>query len=115
MPLPTGTWSAIVNGQRASLVISSVDASGIVSGTISMPDAIPISGLWDEISQKLTFGTASLLQIFSAHLFEDQFRMPGIVGGTVFTLAGSFTGQISATAPDPDRPIFGWYAQIGLP
>jgi hypothetical protein len=52
--------------------------------------------------------------VFTAFLFQDQFRMPGIMGGSVFTLAGSFTGQMSGGVPDADRPVFGWYAQIGL-
>jgi hypothetical protein len=121
MPLPTGTWSANVNGQRGSLVVTSVDAAGVVAGTINLSapvGALGISGIWDEITQKLTFGpppTIGLGFVFTAFLFRDQFRVPGIVGGSVFTLAGSFTGEISGAAINPDQPVFGWYAQIGLP
>ena len=112
MPLPTGSWSAVANGQRTTLVIASVDASGLVAGTYA---GTAISGLWDEITQRLTFGPPGFydLEIFTAFLFEDQFRMPGIIGGTVYTLAGHYT-DASSGVTDVDRPTFGWYAQIGL-
>ena len=119
MPLPIGSWNANVNGQRVSFVIASVDAGGVVVGTINLPlpvGALNVSGIWDEITQKLIFGnSAGFVFVFTAFLFQGKFRMPGIVGGSVFTLAGSFTGQMSGGAIDADRPAFGWYAQIGLP
>ena len=118
MPLPIGSWSANVNGQPVSFVIASVDVTGVVVGTINLPaptGVLHVSGIWDEITQKLIFGNSvGFFWVFTAFLFQDQFRMPGIVGGSVFTLAGPFTGPMSGVAPDADRPVFGWYAQIGL-
>jgi hypothetical protein len=52
MPLETGTWTINQSGTLAQLTITSVDAAGNVSGTLL---AAPISGLWNEVLQKLTF------------------------------------------------------------
>lgn len=118
MPLETGTWTINQNGTVTQLNITSVDAAGNVKGTLL---AVPFIGLWNEVLQKLTFiwtvgsGPAApeVDRVYTGFLFTDQFRMPGLKGGTVFTLAGYFaafqTGSTSA-----DRPIFGWYAQIGV-
>jgi hypothetical protein len=115
MPLETGTWTINENGTVDHLTITGVDVAGNVSGTLF---AAPISGFWNEVLQKLTFiwPSPEILgqpeKLYTGFLFTDQFRMPGIKGGTVFTLAGYFTAFATGT-DSVDRSTFGWYAQIG--
>ena len=99
------------NGRLGQLTISSVDTTGNVAGTFF---GHPITGFWDEVTQKLSF-TANgppFIGAYAGFLFQDQFREPGIQGSTVFTIAGHFivTTPLGGSA---DRPTFGWYAQIG--
>jgi len=116
MPLETGKWTINENGTVDQLTIINVDVAGSVSGTLF---GAPISGFWNEASQKLTFvsptpeNLAQGEKLYTGFLFTDQFRMPGVRGGTVFTLAGYFTAFGTGTA-SVDRPTFGWYAQIGV-
>lgn len=112
MPLETGTWQINENGNVSQLVVTGVDVTGNVNGNLA---GIPIFGSWDELSQKLTFMLGSphlpgqAEKLYAGFLFTDSFRMPGINGATVFTLAG-----FVVTAASEDRPILGWYAQIGV-
>jgi hypothetical protein len=58
MPLPSGNWTLNSNGIPGSLQINPVDVAGSVNGTIVTAfDGIqrPISGLWDEMLQNVTF------------------------------------------------------------
>jgi|SRR5262249_7071207 len=116
MPLETGTWMLNENGVVGPFQITSVDVTGNVSGTLQ---GKPIVGLWNEMLQKLSFfwafndpGTLGPEKLYTGFLFTDSFRMPGIKGGTVFTLAGYFTA-FNIPPGSIDRPTFGWYAQIG--
>jgi hypothetical protein len=95
------------NGNLRNLTLQ-VDDSGNMPGT---PNG-PVSGLWDEVSQKISFvvNNGGVFQSYTGFLFQDKFRMPGITRTTVFTLAGHFV-DISSSA---NRPIFGWYAQISI-
>jgi hypothetical protein len=131
MPLETGTWMIIANGQSGQLIISSVVSSGNLSGTMYVPGVTPgepstIQGFWDETSQKITFGLTDVLNVFQVYtgfLFQDRFRITGVTGSVVFTLAGCFqtftvqgsigslVGSVAVTAR---RHTFGWYAQIGV-
>ena len=97
-----------------------MDAAGNFVGTLTFNGvSSPASGFWDEISQKLMFvekiSGAGILQqpsrAYTGFLFGDQFRMPGLSGSVVFTLAGSFE-IFQDTGGTADRPVFGWYAQI---
>jgi hypothetical protein len=48
-------------------------------------------------------------------LLPDQFRITGVTGSVVFTLAGyfqMFSGE--GFSPTARRHTFGWYAQIGV-
>jgi hypothetical protein len=115
MPLPIGSWTANFSGFLTTIEITTVNAaSGNVTGTVGGAQGAVFVGYWDEITHKLNFCLPNQIQLFTGFLFEDQFRMPGIIGGTVFTLAGQFTGMGDINSVDVDRPIFGWYAQIGL-
>lgn len=111
MPLPTGTWTINLNGRVLQLIVSAVDALGNMSGSLAIAAVnTPVSGFWDEVAQKLSFSLAVNPQSFTGFLFQDQFRMPGLTGSTVFTLVGSFQ---DFTVTSGDRLVFGWYAQIG--
>ncbi len=122
MPLPTGTWIANFGGNRRSLVIDSVDASGQVSGSIlEIPS--PIRGIWDEDAQKLTFFSSAVLARFStfvatAYLFSDPINLTGTTGSVIFTLAGAVEyyafRDFLGLNPSARRSAFGWYAQIGV-
>jgi hypothetical protein len=113
MPLEIGSWTLNENGAVSQIAITNVDAAGNVSGKLA---GQPLNGFWNELSQKLTFfwtdtpgAITGLQKFYTGFLFKDSFRMPGIQGGTVFTLAGYVVGgQVSV-----DRQILGWYAQIG--
>ena len=120
MPLQAGTWSINANGSLGQLVVTSADAAGNFAGTLTLNGvSSPASGFWDEISQKLMFvetiTSAGVLlkpsRAYTGFLFRDQFRMPGLTGSVVFTLAGSFE-IFQDTGGTADRPVFGWYAQI---
>ena len=124
MPLPTGGWTINSNGNQGTLLIGAVDphgklvdSSGNFSSALRIPGGPPgpgeIRGFWDEGSQKLTFMTIDgPPDAYTGFLFQDSFRMPGITGGVGYTLTGYFESFRKGTA---DRPLFGWYAQIGVP
>jgi hypothetical protein len=112
MPLQTGTWKINSNGVLGTLAISSVDPQGKVQGQLTFGgSSTAILGLWDEISAKLKFTASDSggVTAYTGYMWADQFRMPGITGGSVLTLAGHYeTSNGSA-----DKFAFGWYAQIG--
>jgi hypothetical protein len=112
MPLATGTWTLNSNGSLGELVIQSVDTTGNLTGSlvIGSGKATTVSGFWDEISQKIAFEAG--LGGYTGCLFQDQFRMPGLTGSVVFTLAGSFV--VAGVGNTPAQLAFGWYAQIGV-
>ncbi|MBV9700156.1 MAG: hypothetical protein JO078_08530 [Candidatus Eremiobacteraeota bacterium] len=120
MPLQAGNWTASIAGMPTQLQIKSVDQGGLVTGTIG---SLTGQGYWDEDSQKL-FLLCSFAggpaQVFIAYLFTDSVNLTGVTGTVVFTLAGyvqDFTEQslqIVGPTPSAKRPIFGWYAQIGV-
>jgi len=119
MPLQTGSWKINSNGNLGQLNIAGVDTVGHVTGSLAFGTSEPgtIAGFWDEISGKLSFVVTAFSGLGTSYvgfLFQDQFRMPGITGSGVSTLAGYFhvwSGSIPAGSGD--KPILGWYAQIG--
>jgi hypothetical protein len=114
MPLQTGTWTINSSGNLGTLVINSVDTVGNVTGSLNFPaSGAQISGFWDEISGRLSFVQPDGAS-YVGFLFQDQFRMPGITGSVVSTLAGYVhVWSGSFPAGNADKPILGWYAQIG--
>ena len=120
MPLPSGNWTLNSNGIPGSLQINPVDVAGSVNGTIVTAfDGIqrPISGLWDEMLQNMTFAVGWSDGVYAGtgyigFLIKDQLRMPGIRGATVWTLTGYYHASSTGDGTT-DRPILGWYAQIG--
>ena len=132
MPLETGAWTIKASGSTGQLRIEKVDVNtGRVDGVLTLGGiAFNLSGIWNEASQKLTFQVSSqnpqptaqelgAFQVYEGFLFTDQFRLFGIVGSVVFTLAGYFQvvipravqGLIPATS---QKSRLGWYAQIGV-
>ena len=112
MPLQTGSWKINANGVLGTLAINSVDTQGNVQGALALAGLAigPIAGFWDELSAKLTFiAQAGGVNTYTGYLSADQFRMPGISGGTVWTL----TGYYESLGGSADRFAFGWYAQLG--
>lgn len=114
MPLQTGTWKINSSGTVDTLTIASVDTSGIVQGTLF---GEKVQGIWDELSFRVSLlvgqrgGLALATLIYTGFLIEgDQFRMPGIAGGSVATLVGYYTNLTMGTT---DKHVFGWYAQLG--
>ena len=114
MPLQTGVWSLNSNGALGQLAITGVDPAGTVTGTLTASGgtASTIAGFWDENSQKLSIAVG--YQAFTGFMFEDQYRMPGITGAVVFTLAGFVEEFTSTGGAGAGRAVFGWYAQIGV-
>jgi hypothetical protein len=124
MPLQAGSWTANVGGLPSQLQITAVDAQGNVSGSIA---GNPISGFWDEDSQRITFLRApstvsglSLQQLFVGYLFTDPINLTGLAGSVHFTLAGYVEDFLTQAPtfigppPSAKRSVFGWYAQIAV-
>ena len=125
MPLQRGPWQLDMNGTQGTLTIDSVDAPGLVTGTLTSGphpgDSYPIIGRWDEAGKRLVFHTAAtdfpllpgnFSMAFTGYLFRDSMRMPGLTGGVVYTLVGHYLAFSDAGTTDQHE--FGWYAQIGL-
>ena len=121
MPLPTGTWTLNHSGNVDSLAISAVDVSGGVTGILNAFNAAsPILGLWDEALQRLTFqvsvvvGPVKQTFVFTGYLFQDTISITGLTGSTIFTLAGNLAGVQPTLGITAQKPMSGWYAQIGV-
>ena len=110
--LPTGTWKINGNSFRGDLVITSVDGSGKLTGTIYGGQSI--IGFWDEASQKITFmrlinpADPSTFQIFTGYLFSN------CATDCLHTLAGSFEA-FAGSGATAQRTVYGWFAQISIP
>jgi hypothetical protein len=121
MPLQAGSWTANFGGVPSQLQITGVDAQGNVSGSIA---GNPISGFWDEDSQRITLLRAPSpgFQLFVGYLFTDPINLTGLTGSVHFTLTGyveDFSMQAQAPThigppPSAKRSVFGWYAQIAV-
>jgi hypothetical protein len=113
MPLQSGVWAINSNGTLGQLTITNVDPAGNMSGTLQVGALTgSIVGFWDEISARLTFVRGANIAYSGFLLQQDRFRMPGIQGSVVSTLTGYFVAFPTAGGT-ADRPVFGWYAQIG--
>lgn len=56
--------------------------------------------------------TQEAMQAFTGFLFEDQVRITGVSGETVYTLAGY--SENFGSGGTSQQQSFGWYAQIGV-
>ncbi len=82
MPLPIGTWKAIVNGAETILRIDAPDQQGVFTGQIF---GGRIKGFWSEPAQKIEFASyaeggagnpSPLFGIFEGYLFRTPMNPP---------------------------------------
>ena len=130
MPLQLGVWHINVNGTEGDLNIQNIDAQGIVTGSLF---AQQFRGLWDEVSQTITFLAMRQLVIptglppgyvpplenvphsYRGYLFSTPPQpQPGqdiqwTLAGSVVDSAGEAVNGIAGTAR---RNAFGWFAQF---
>jgi hypothetical protein len=110
------TYTINGNGHLGDLVITSIDASGNLNGTVF---GQPIIGFWDEDGQKITFmriidaGDPSKTQIYTGYRFRTEGGCEDGVGDVCDTLTGSFEA-FSGTGGSADRSVYGWYAFAGI-
>lgn len=124
MPLPTGQWSAIVNGEQLQLVIDGVNANtGELQGSIG---GSLLRGFWDEVAQEVTFAAITgplpavynnvaqdvtgKFRVFSGYLMQTPTNpQPGM--DLTWTLAGTYAAgpEVGGTSR---RACFGWYATV---
>jgi hypothetical protein len=109
MTAPMGTWNFFTSGagQPESLVLST-STSGGITGTLN---GTPITAVWDETAQVLSFSQATTggsgpndlgftIQVYSGTLFQPYATKNGLVAGegVPLLLAGNFgTGKIGGT------------------
>jgi hypothetical protein len=120
MAAPTGTWNFFKSGaaQPASLVLATA-ATGAITGTLN---GNPITAVWDEASQVLSFSEATAggsgandagftINVYSGTLFPPYKTPNGLVSGegVPLLLAGNFgTGTAGATVGPFNTS--GWFA-----
>jgi hypothetical protein len=125
MPLPIGTWTAVVNGFETPLRIDPLDQQGIFTGQIFSGR---IKGFWNESAQKIQFasftevgqgGENPLFGIFEGYLFRVPFSVePG--SDVTATLVGSLAASaqlvgsnvLPGVVPTARRQTFGWLAKL---
>jgi len=106
MPLPLGSYTIDANGTPNTLIITSVDGSGNVSGSVF---GQPITGLYQEGSNELNF-----LRIMAADISEFQtydgrlYAFSATANEETYTLAGTFQ-EFPSTGPVSFLP---WSAQL---
>ncbi len=100
--LSRGTWNIDANGSQGALVISTLDTSGNVTGSILGDN---FTGRWDPASKMLTFDRplrgVSLTQHYTGAYLPYVDPTTRVFE---FTLAGLFT-------EDTIQGSFGWFAQ----
>jgi hypothetical protein len=112
--LRSGTWTINGNGYIGQLVISSVDSTGRLSGTVYGNDIR--DGFWDEDAQKITFtritqaDDPSTFQKYTGYLFWNPIGSPQPGRDITYTLTGYFEA-LPGSGGTPERPLYGWYAQ----
>ena len=123
MPLPVGTWKAIVNGVESDFVVEAPNAEGVFQGQLF---ATPLRGFWDETAQKMTFTITVFfgpgfptIALFVGYLFRTP---PNAAPGrdVVAHVAGSVQANVGDAGPGVTFPtlgtsrrnVFGWFAQV---
>jgi hypothetical protein len=125
MPLRLGVWNVNANGEEGQLVVQGIDASGIVDGSVF---GIPFRGLWNEVTQELTFsifagivptvnmggltqeGVSPGVKVFIGYLFSTP-PAPAPGADIDWSLAGYFHAA-PAVGGTSRRSTLGWFAQI---
>jgi hypothetical protein len=120
MTAPMGTWNFFTSGnaQPGSLVLS-LSSTGGITGTLN---GKPITAVWDDASQILTFSEATVggsgandtgftIQVYTGTLFQPYATPNGLVAGegVPLLLAGNFgTGTAGSTIGPFNQS--GWFA-----
>jgi hypothetical protein len=120
MTAPMGTWNFFTSGvaQPGSLVLS-ISSRGGITGTL---DGTPITAVWDETSQVLSFAEATAggsgpndagftIQVYTGTLFQPYSTPNGLAAGegVPLMLAGNFgTGSVGGTVGPFNQS--GWFA-----
>ena len=119
MAAPMGTWNFFTSGaaQPGSLVLS-VSSSGGITGTLN---GTPITAIWDETAQVLSFSEATAgggandvgftIQVYTGTLFQPYATPNGLVTGegVPLLLAGNFGTATVGGAIGPFNQS-GWIA-----
>jgi hypothetical protein len=128
MPLQLGNWIINTNGFEGELFIKEVSATGVVTGSLNVIGANPISGFWNDAAQELTFAplattVGSVFPIFyKGYLFSSPPSIQLRPGQDFKSyLAGYFQMPTETTLVSPEVPkahsrrnTFGWFAQIDV-
>ena len=106
MSLPLGSYSINADGTTGVLIITSVDASGDVSGSVF---GQPITGLYQEDSDELNFLRIMAADISQFQTYDGRFYAFSTATNEVtYTLAGTF--QVFPSAGPVS--FFPWSAQL---
>jgi hypothetical protein len=114
MPAPMGTWNINANGATGILVLSASSIGGI-TGTVF---GEPLTAVWDETSQILSFsratagGPAFAFEVYTGTLFQPYRTPNGFVAGegVPLMLAGDFGRCATPGGPFGPFEEFGWFA-----
>jgi hypothetical protein len=115
MPLSVGSWSINTDTLGAgTLTINSVDASGNVTGSITIPSSGPVVGFFDVGAQTVNLSNvtdpAQAFIVFSATLFQVTSGSPKTNTTTDSVLAGTYESYPPGTATSTGR----WVASLSL-
>lgn len=120
MAAPMGTWNFFISGAATpGTLILSASATGGITGTL---DGVPVTAVWDETSQILSFSRATAggtgktdagftIEVYTGTLFQAYRTPNGLVSGegVPLLLAGNFgTGKAGAVVGPFDHS--GWFA-----
>jgi hypothetical protein len=118
MPAPLGTWNINANGNTGQLILSAGTGGG-VTGT-AFTD--PITAVWDETSQILSFSRATkdggatgntfAFEVYTGTLFQPYRTSHGAITGegVPFMLAGNFGTFALPAGPFGPTDQSGWFA-----
>lgn len=113
MSLPVGTWSITTDTLGAgTLSISSVDASGNVAGSTTIPSSGAVTGFFDAGAQAVSLSNvtdpAKAFIVFSAALFQVTSGSSKTSTTTDSVLAGTYESYPPGTAASTGR----WVASL---
>ena len=123
MPLPTGSWNITADGLGSGvLTVDSVDASGNVSGSITIPASGTVVGCFDSTSQTIHLSNVTSVTtefyVFTGALFQvtsgsskNQITTDSVLAGTYETYppgvaavtAGRWVAAIDQKVKEKDK------------
>ena len=113
MSLPVGTWNITTDTLGAgALTISSVDASGNVAGSTTIPSSGAVTGFFDATAQTVALSNVTdptkEFIVFSADLFQATSGSPKTTTHTESVLAGTYQSYPPGTTATTGR----WVASL---